>query len=129
MRLFNRFAMVGMVNTLISFFTYQILLYFGGSPSTSYIFSFATGVLVSINLNVKFTFCVKQTPAVIFTFFLANLGSVGFGYVAIPVLISWGLKPAFGQLAITPALMLVNFTLLKAGVQHRQNTVRTVQNV
>ena len=76
MRLFERFVIVGMVNTLVSFSVYRLLLYAGVSPPISYVFSFVAGIIISIELNTRFTYRAKRTTRVFAKYILVNLGSI-----------------------------------------------------
>ena len=109
---FIRFALVGVVNTAISYLAYVLLIELGVGYQVSNVISYIVGMITSYILNKNWTFGIKERSRIRFLlkFVVVNIVAllVSLGIVSLMVEI-WGMNVYVGQLFAIAGHMLVNF--------------------
>lgn len=97
-RLFTRYASVGVVNTLIHWSVFGVMYHFGFRQSVSNLCAFCVAVTFSFFANAKWTFNVQATTAkyLLYTVFMG----------AMALAVGWGAD----RVQLNPILTLVLFS-------------------
>ncbi len=84
-----KFALVGVVNTLVSYVFFSLLIYAGCHYLLASVMSYVLGASVSYRLNAAYTFSVMTTKRGYFTFILLSTVAILFGMALLHVLIEF----------------------------------------
>ncbi|AQS35926.1 putative membrane protein [Shewanella psychrophila] len=84
-----KFALVGVVNTLISYGFFSVLVYAGCHYLLASVMSYALGASVSYWLNAAYTFSVMRTTKGLFKFILLSTVAILFGMAVLHILIEF----------------------------------------
>lgn len=109
---FIRFALVGVVNTGVSYLAYVILIEFGIGYQVSNVISYIIGMITSYILNKNWTFGIKERSRIRFLirFVVVNIAAllVSLGIVSLMVEVM-ETNVYIGQLFAIAGHMVVNF--------------------
>ncbi len=116
-----RFCAVGVVNSLVTFACYYLLVRLGLYMSAGYAAAYVAGLMTSLVLNSRWTFAVPQLRwQMIVKFVLANLLVASAGeWLLRPVVYRLHVPVAFAQLVTLAPTTLLNFLLSRYWVFRR----------
>lgn len=108
-----KFGMVGVMNTLVDFIVYQLLVYFGLHYATAQCISYSCGLLNSYFFNSRWTFkeTKKYTKQEFARFILVNLVSLGISVLLLRLCYEvLGItSDLVAKLIVTALVMVINF--------------------
>jgi putative flippase GtrA len=115
MKLFLKFGVVGVFNTIITIMSYMLFVSLEMNYIVANIIAYSLGVLNSFYWNRKWVFNVKSNQLNIFwKFIIVNLITLGLNTLSLFILVSsLEINPIFGQVISTGIGMVVNFLLNK----------------
>jgi len=108
----KRFSLVGVLNTLVDFLVYALLVQVGLHYLASQAIAYACGLGCSFFLNRSWTFGyrVREDRLLVPRFLVVNLCAWGVLEAALFVLVGQaGLRPLLGKVLATPFSLTVNF--------------------
>ncbi|KWU60197.1 MULTISPECIES: GtrA family protein [Priestia] len=109
---FIKFALVGVVNTLIDFVVYALLTTIGVNYILAQWISYSAGILNSYVMNRKWTFERKEKSSKreVISFVIVNLITLSLTSFLLTVLYNkWGISLLISKLLITIASVGINF--------------------
>ncbi|BFI99569.1 MULTISPECIES: GtrA family protein [Priestia] len=109
---FIKFALVGVVNTLIDFVVYALLTTIGVNYILAQWISYSAGILNSYVMNRKWTFERKEKSSKreVISFVIVNLITLSLTSFLLTVLYNkWGIPLLISKLLITIASVGINF--------------------
>ncbi len=108
-----KFGMVGVMNTLVDFIVYQLLVYFGLHYAAAQCISYSCGLLNSYFFNSRWTFkeTKKYTKQEFARFILVNLVSLGISVLLLRLCYEvLGItSDLVAKLIVTALVMVINF--------------------
>ena len=108
-----KFGMVGVMNTLVDFIVYQVLVYFGLHYAAAQCISYSCGLLNSYFFNSRWTFkeTKKYTKQEFARFILVNLISLGISVLLLRLCYEvLGItSDLVAKLIVTALVMVINF--------------------
>ena len=108
-----KFGMVGVMNTLVDFIVYQVLVYFGLHYAVAQCISYSCGLLNSYFFNSRWTFkeTKKYTKQEFARFILVNLISLGISVLLLRLCYEvLGItSDLVAKLIVTALVMVINF--------------------
>ena len=108
-----KFGMVGVMNTLVDFIVYQVLVYFGLHYAVAQCISYSCGLLNSYFFNSRWTFkeTKKYTKQEFARFILVNLVSLGISVLLLRLCYEvLGItSDLVAKLIVTALVMVINF--------------------
>ena len=108
-----KFGMVGVMNTLVDFIVYQLLVYFGLHYAAAQCISYSCGLLNSYFFNSRWTFkeTKKYTKQEFARFILVNLISLGISVLLLRLCYEvLGItSDLVAKLIVTALVMVINF--------------------
>ena len=90
-----KFALVGVINTLISYGFFSLLIYAGYHYLLASVMSYVLGASVSYKLNAAYTFSVMTTKRGYCKFILLSAVAILFGLALLHILIEFVLLSAY----------------------------------
>jgi putative flippase GtrA len=110
---FVKFNLVGVLNTLVDYAIYSLLVSLGMQYLAAQVVSYSAGMANSFLMNKHWTFAERKTAvsgAQFLRFTVLNLSTLGLSLLVLYVLSrQWGLHPMVSKLAVTVLTMIVNF--------------------
>lgn len=112
---FLKFSLVGVLNTLITIISYNILIFLGLNYQLSNVIGYALGTINSYFFNKSWVFSSKENSYKLFTkFIIVNLITLGINsYILHLGVTNFNLSKSIAQLIATAFGMVVNFALNK----------------
>lgn len=110
---FVRFAIVGVVNTLVTFIIYSLLLqYF--SIETSYSLAFVAGVIISYVGNTIYVFSIQRTFSSLMRFPIVYVIQYLYGLGVLQILTHYiGLQPELAMIVVVISAVPLTFAFTK----------------
>ncbi|MEJ5364639.1 MAG: GtrA family protein [Desulfosoma sp.] len=123
---FNRYVLVGLVNSVVGYGVIFGLLSLGANPYLSNASGYAVGITVSYILNKRFSFRSRKPDRTAFPLFVASLAVAYLANLAVLfALLRWGaVNPYLAQLLAGGVYTLVGFLgsrYIAFGSKHVQN--------
>lgn len=112
-----KFALVGVVNSLISYVFFSVLIYAGCHYLLASVMAYVLGASVSYRLNAAYTFAVMTTRWSYFRFILLSAVAILFGMTLLYVLIEFVFLSAYlAQICVVivrfPLVYILSLTLV-----------------
>lgn len=111
MEKFIKFGFVGIINTVINWVVYNILLYFGVNYIVANSIGFGVGMINSYIWNNRWVFKAKsKSPKTVTKFIIVNLIVLGLNNLLLFVFVKeFDLNKTVAQILVTIIMMVVNF--------------------
>jgi putative flippase GtrA len=123
---FIKFNLVGLVNTLVDYAVYSLLVTLGVQYLAAQVVSYSAGMVNSYLMNKYWTFGERKTAVSgtqLLRFILLNLATLGLALLVLYVFSrQWGIHPLVSKLAATVLTMAVNFVGSKLWVYRPVDT-------
>jgi putative flippase GtrA len=110
-RRFARFVAVGVLNTLVGYAIYAVLIYVGLPPQRALAIAFFLGVIWNYVTHAKFVFGTRgyrRLPLYFAAYLIVYLGNAG----GLEMLLRAGVSPLIAQALILPLAVVASFLLV-----------------
>ena len=118
-----KFASVGVINTLVSYSVFAVLVYIGQHYIIASVCSYITGVVTSYLLNARFTFLKVTCWQAFARFLLINSIALGFSVLVLHMFVVFAaLNPLLAQIVVVVVRFPLMYFWVKRFVYHDNNS-------